>query len=159
MNFEQSKIIAFYLGFIISTIGMFTPYDWWYIPSSLFVIIGLLYLYIERLWIKKASLTYNHSCFITKSIWISSLLFIIGAIIAGLLGDHTTITHLSTALTNGIAFDQDQLKSILLNYGQQNLWLFLACLTPSGFYLLYRLAKGIIYAAKNTLIPNPKNWL
>ncbi len=158
MTQEQKKIITLYGLFIISVIFNFTPSQQINMIGSIIFIICFIALYIFRKRSKKSSLTYSHSSYIIKSIWVSSLFLFIGMIVAGIVGDHSIVQNTVDTLTNGEVLTEAEINSIMLEYTKANLLTFAVSLIPGIIYLLYRLGKGTKLCLQNTSITNHGNW-
>lgn len=158
MSKEQNKLMSFYWLILISIIFNFVPSFVVQTMGLLMFLVFFIGLYIMRAFAQKSGLTFSHSHFIIKSIWISTFLLLIGAVVAGVLGDHTIINNAVDTIKNGTMISEQQFNSLIMQYGRTNFMLFLGALSPSVLYVLYRLAKGMKVLKRNENIANPKSW-
>ena len=142
MTQEQNKIMTLYGLFIVSIIFNFVPSVTIQTVGMIIFFICFVALYIVRAKAKKAGLTYSHSSFIIKSVWISSLFLLIGSVAAGIFGDHSIIDSTVDSITNGTVMSEEQLQEIFMEYSRTNFMIFMATLLPSILYFLYRLVIG-----------------
>ena len=159
MEKEQKNIIQIYAVYLISIICNFIPSGAVSGLGSILFIIIFIATYIYKARAEEDSLTKNHMRYILKSIWISSLLLIVGIIAAYLFGDHSLIHQTMEGVKQGMFLTEEQINSLMMDYMMNNLLVFCTAFLPSLIYLFYRLAKGLVKAKENLHIENLKNWL
>jgi uncharacterized membrane protein len=159
MDKEQKTTLQLYYAYIASIICNVIPSSTVQTFGLILFIIIFIATYIFRSKAKDKSFMHNHMHYIIKSIWISSLILIIGMIAAYFMADHSIIYNIMENAKNGLVLTQDQLNSILMNYMRANLLVFIVTLTPCLIYLAYRLSKGIVYAKGGYIVPNLKSWI
>lgn len=158
MEKDQKTTLQIYLAYIIAVICNV-------IPSSTVQTFGLILFivifaatYFYRGKSPADSFIHNHMQFIIKSIWVSSLILLIGMIAAYFMADHTIVYQTYETIMNGIFLTQDQINGFVMDYMRANIFTFVVTLMPSLIYLAYRLAKGILHARKGYIVPHSKSW-
>lgn len=159
MNKEQSNIVQIYAAFIVAILLNFVPSTTIQAFGGIFLLLIVIATYIYRARAEKQSLTFGHMAYLIKSFWISSLLLLIGIFGAYLLGDHTIIHNTVDRVTGGIMITEEQLDAIMMNYLKTNFIIFSVTISPSVFYLTYRVVKGLLLAKDGKNINKPKSWL
>lgn len=159
MEKEQKNIIQIYSVYLVSIICSFLPFGVISSFGSLLFIIIFIATYIYIVKANEDSLTKNHMHYILKSIWISSLLLLIGIMAAYLLGDHSLIHQTMDSVKQGMFLTEEQINNLLMQYMMNNFLVFCTAFAPSLLYLFYRLVKGAIKAKDNLIISNLKSWL
>lgn len=127
--------------------------------GSLLFIVIFIATYVYKSKAPEDSLIHNHMRFIIKSIWVSSLILLVGMIASYLLADHTIIHQTYNTIMSGTYLTQEQIHGLIMDYMKANLFVFILTLTPCLIYLLYRLSKGILHARKGYIIPDLKSWM
>lgn len=159
MEKEQKTILQIYYALIASVILSILPS----IVAQTFGFILFIVIFMATYYFRhksdEKSLTHNHTQFIIKSIWVSSLVLLAGMGAAYLFGDHSIIYNAVDYVKAGNFFTESQLNNIIMNYMKENIFVFLFTLMPCLIYLIYRLCKGTVHAQKGQLIPNLKSWL
>jgi uncharacterized membrane protein len=118
----------------------------------------LILAYILRALSPEESLERNHAKFIVRSIWIYSLIALIGTIAAGIMvGQKGDFSALDQILTN-----PENAENLLRSYFETNrdliesatrIWMF-----PAQLYLIWRMTHGISRAGKSYRISKPDSW-
>ena len=158
MTNEQKKIVTFYALLIAAVIFNFLPSMQIQTVGLIIFFVCFIGLYIARGTAKKASMMYSHGSYMIKSIWISSLFFLIGGVFAGVFGDHSIIDGIIDSITQGVVIAPDEMNNMMIEYAKSNFVVFLLSLLPSILYLLYRFVRGLRVAIKNSSINNPGSW-
>lgn len=154
---QQAEIV--YISFFIAILCNFIPNPFIH-NFGAFAFFGLVIVtYVLRHKADKESYTHSHMAFLIKTFWISSLVLLIGMVIAGLLGDHSIIHSAIDGAKRGIILSEKEIYAFMMQYGRANALLFTLTLTPSIIYFVARLVKGFMQAKKGNLIDNPKSWL
>ena len=131
----------------IQTLGLF----------SFFTVFIITYIYKSKM--KENIFVYSHMKFILKSIWVSSLILLIGMVAAYFWADHSIIYQTVNTVQNGIFLTESQINGLIMDYMRANIFVFIITLTPCLIYLIYRLTKGTSLAKTNQHIDNLKTWL
>jgi uncharacterized membrane protein len=159
MEKEQKTILQIYYALIASVILSVLPSSVSQTFGFILFIVIFMATYYFRHKSDEKSLTHNHMQFIIKSIWISSLILLIGMGPAYVFADHQIIYDALNHVRAGNFLTESQINSILMDYMKTNLFIFLFTLVPCLIYLVYRLCKGLAQAQKKEFIPNLKSWL
>lgn len=159
MEKEQKTILQIYYALIASVILSILPSSVAKTFGFILFIVIFMATYYFRHKSDEKSLTHNHMQFIIKSIWISSLILLIGMAGAYFLADHSIIHNAVDFVKAGNFLTETQIENIIMNYMKENIFVFLFTLMPCLIYLIYRLCKGTVHAQKGQLMPNLKSWL
>lgn len=159
MSKDQKTVLQIYIAYLASIIMSFIPSS----PLSTFGTILFVIIFIATYYYRRKSsageFTYTHMQFILKTIWISSLILIVGMAAAYLLANHTIIYQTYESIKGGLFLNEDQINGLIMDYFRANIFVFLLTLSPSLIYLGYRFIKGIIFAKNNQKIENLKSWI
>lgn len=158
MNKDQKTILQFYTAYIVAIICNIIPSSAVQTFGLILFIVIFIATYVLRGKSAKDSLIYNHMQFMIKSIWISSLILLMGMTAAYFIADHSIIYQTIESAKSGVFLTESQLNSILMDYMRANIFTFILTLTPSLIYLVYRFSKGVMYAKDGYVVPNLKNW-
>lgn len=159
MEKEQKTILQIYYSLIISIICNVIPSTMVQTFGLIVFIAAFIACYYLRHKSDNEGLTYNHMQFIIKSIWISSLILLIGMVAAYFLADHAIIHGAVNHVTAGNFLTEAQIENIIMDYMKENIFTFIFTLMPCLIYLIYRLSKGIVHGQKQQVIQNLKSWL
>ncbi len=159
MEKDQKTTLQIYLAYIIAVICNIVPSSAVQTFGLILFIVIFAATYFYRNRSPSESLIHNHMQFIIKSIWISSLVFLVGMITAYFMADHTIVYQTYETIMNGVFLTQDQINGFVMDYMRANIFTFVITLMPSLIYLAYRLAKGILHARKGYIVLHSKNWL
>lgn len=156
---KNSIVVQFYIIYLVSVFLNFVPSHLISTFGSLLFLVIFIATYIYRSKHKENNFIHSHMVFIIKSIWISSLILIVGIILAYLLGDHSIIETAIAGVKRNIYLTEYQINEILMNYLKHNAVIFGLTLMPAIIYLIYRLARGLKNAKQQKPIKNLKSWL
>jgi len=155
---ENKNIIALYFIFMAAILMNFAPsisiQSW----GSVLFIITFIATYISKWTSKKESFKHAHYSYITKTIWIFSLLLTISTLLAYLFGDHTIIENMVQSAQTGQLLTNQSVIQAIIEYGKANLLIFITLFIPAVLYVLFRLSKGMHHARKNRT-PSTTSWL
>ena len=115
--------------------------------------------YILRKKHNAGSQEHIHYSYMIKTIWIFSILFLIGTLFSLILADHTAINKIVDGINTGNIPTEDAMMGSVLQFGMDNLMLFLIIFLPMIIYALYRFSKGLYFIRKNQIFKNPTGWL
>ncbi len=123
--------------------------------------------YVVRWRAAPEGLACNHMTWLSRTMWISSLLVAVGIAFAGLWvlrdGDHSVIDRLSDAVMSGAAPSESDVAAAGREYFQANYRLILKAalvtLGPGFAYFFYRILRGFVRAGRGYRMANPKSWL
>lgn len=152
MRTNKDTAIQLYIGFIIAVICNIVPVSLVQSFGLILLLVILAATYIYRAKSDKSSITYDHTSFMVKQFWVSSLILLIGMGAAWYFADHTIVYNGWNAIQRGIILTESQINSFLKDYFFANIYLFLLTLTPSVIYLSYQLIKGMICAIQDKKI-------
>ena len=154
---QRQNIISLYLGLFISGICNFIPLDSVQVFGMVFFLVLLITSYIYRAQAEQDSLQHSHASYIIKVLWAFSLFIFLAVITASFLTDNTLIHDTMDKAKSGVLMNEEELKSIMSDYIQINLWVFIVTLGPCIGYFVYRLGKGLRFARNNMNAPHLKN--
>lgn len=123
--------------------------------------------YIVRWRALPDGLARNHMTWLSRTLWISSLLLTIGIVLAGLWvlreGDHSAIDRLSEGLLSGAPPSEASAIAAGREYFLTNYRLILKAslltMGPGFAYFFYRVLRGFMRAGRGYRMANPKSWL
>lgn len=109
----------------------------------------------------------NHMLWLSRTLWISSLLLTVGIVLAGLWvlreGDHGVIDRLSESLLSGSAPSESSVAAMGREYFLTNYALILKAslltMGPGFAYFFYRVLRGFVRAGRGYRMADPKSWL
>lgn len=112
------------------------------------------------------TLIYNHMIYISRTIWMFSLLLTITSSIAGFLvmtgADNSAYQNILNDMMNGISYSHDQMYDVMISYIKTNMGLMICavalCTIPTLGYVVYRLTRGMSRALKGYRLANPQAW-
>ncbi len=112
------------------------------------------------------SLTYQHTVYISRTIWMWSLISTIVTAIAGFLvftqADNSLYDNIINDMSQGIAYSPAMMNEALMGYLHTNFLLIVAagiiCFVPIVGYILYRLYHGLKPALKGERPRKPLSW-
>lgn len=185
---EKSLILNLYAAFGISLVFLLIPFGASFIVSIIFMLGAFIGSYIIRKKSEENSLTFNHTTYLIRTIWIGSLLSFINIFFLFILyllsNTFTTIRKTIKNVLNNL-FDFSSIDHCFAKYsslasqnihGQPKTNLLQQCITEFYFdnilnfiliifilfpvysYLLYRVFKGIIYGSNTKKLSSPKTW-
>jgi uncharacterized membrane protein len=163
---ERQNIVGFYILFAVGFVMDFIPFQSIEMMGLCIAIVTVFAAYIYRWRSPLSSLTYNHMSFLIATFWASSLLLLIGLIIATIwvyrAGDHTAIMNLIDAMNKGAVFTPYDMQQILHGYMGANMKVLvtsaLTTLFPGFVYLAYRVWAGMRHALRGDNMPFPSAW-
>lgn len=112
------------------------------------------------------SLTYQHTIYISRTIWMWSLISSTTTALAGFWvftqADNSIYDKIIDDMMQGIAYSPAMMHEALMGYIQSNLVLIVTvgilCLVPIAGYILYRLYHGLKPALKGERPRKPLSW-
>lgn len=112
------------------------------------------------------TLIYNHMIYISRTIWMFSLLLAITSSIAGFLvmtgADNSAYQNVINDMMNGVSYSYDQMYDVMITYIKANMGLMICavalCTVPTLGYMAYRLARGMSRAFKGYRLAKPQAW-
>ncbi len=166
MDKEQKNITQFYGAFAAAIVCNFIPLAAAQLFGLCLLLAVLIGAYVYKARSKLDSLAYNHMTYLIGTIWISSLLLVIGLAVATYWvyaqGDHAQIQNVVNGMNSGVAFSPGELESVLRGYIQHNFKLLLTAtlstIGPCVIYIVYRTACGLSRASKGYRINKPAAW-
>lgn len=116
---------------------------------------------------KPEGLAHNHMIYLSRTLWISSFLLIVGVALAGVWvlqeGDHSAIDRLANGIMNGSAPSEAALAAAGKDYFLTNFRLILEAslltIGPGFAYFFYRTLRGFLRAGRGYRMADPKGWL
>ena len=160
MEFEKNnQVTGIYILYILSIILNLIPIFSLASLGILLFLITFVANYILKYTAQKDMADYSHYAYMTKTIWIFSLLVLIGCGLAYFFGDHSIITNMIASAHAGVLLTSDQIMALSASYLKANALLFAGYFLPITFYLVYRMIKGAYESYTGDDIENPKSWL
>ncbi len=112
------------------------------------------------------SLTYQHTIYISRTVWMWSLISSIATSIAGFVvftqADNSIYNKIIDDMMQGIHYSHAMMAEAMMEYIHTNFVLVvlagLICVVPIGGYILYRLYHGIKVALKGERPSKPLSW-
>lgn len=157
---QQNIISSLYAVLLVVTIGSFVPYMGIAGICSIMFVVVFIALYVYRARAVEDDLLHNHTTYLIRSIWISSLLMIIGFPIFYVMGDHFVIEQMYQNVAAGHSIPtQNDLHLLSAQYMKDNVSAAIISFAPCVLYFLYRLLRGTERAIKGYRILNPRGWL
>lgn len=112
------------------------------------------------------SLTYQHTIYISRTVWMWSLISSIATSIAGFVvftqADNSIYDKIIDDMMQGIHYSHAMMAEAMMEYIHTNFILVvlagLICVVPIGGYILYRLYHGIKAALKGERPRKPLSW-
>lgn len=166
MMTAQKKITALYSAFALCVMMVCVPLmsvqNW----AAILSLLVLISAYILRKKSPADSLEAHHATFVIRSLWIWSLVLILGMAGAGWVvsqnGDMAAITHLVDSVMNGAILSEDEINNAFNDYIATNYDLILKTtvmwLAPAQIYGVWRIARGMSRAWKGYRVHNPSSW-
>ncbi len=155
---DNKELAGIYLLYIISLILNVVPNTALATFGALLFLVLFIATYVQRARSKEKPVEYSHYQYIIKTIWIFSLFFVVGAIAAYFLADHSIINNMTDLIMQGTMMTPEQMTSLTFDYARANKFVFGGIFVPITIYVFYRLGKGFFLARKNVEIQNLKNW-
>ncbi len=112
------------------------------------------------------TLTYQHTIYISRTIWMWSVISSIATSIAGFLvftqADNSIYDQIINDMMQGVHYSHAMMSEALMNYIHTNFALVMLagiiCVVPIGGYIIYRLYHGIKPALKGERPRKPLSW-
>ena len=155
---KNKELVGIYLLYIISLILNVVPNTAMASFGALLFIVLFIATYVQRARSKEKPVEYSHYQYIIKTIWIFSLFFLVGAITAYFLADHSIINNMTDLIMKGTMMTPEQMTSLTMDYARANKFVFGIIFIPITIHVFYRLGKCFFLARKNESIPNLKSW-
>ena len=167
MEKERNHIVGFYILFAAGIIMDFIPIIIIEQMGLCVALVAIVAAYIYRWRADNDSLTYNHMSFLITTFWASSVILLVGIVLAIAViykaGNHTLIADLVDAHRNGEILTEQRMQITFTDYVRVNWKLLLAVsiptLGPGVIYLIYRVGQGMHRAVHGHRIARPKAWL
>lgn len=164
---EQKTVMRVYAAIVASVILQAMPMIVAQGIGTLILFGAWVASYIVRWRGTPEGLIHNHMVWLSRTLWISSLLISIGIVLAGVWvfgeGDHSAIDRLAKDIMNGSAPSQTSLANAGKEYFQTNFRLILGAslltVGPGFAYFFYRILRGFVRAGRGYRMANPKSWL
>lgn len=168
MEKNRTAILGFYA--VLSLVVIFTSLPNFSLQNIGYTLItiALIVAYVARArWPRNDSFEENHSTYIIRTIWMYSLIFLIGASIASWLiwqnANTTALDNLSNSILSGAFPTLETLDSSAQEYLSDNMDMMLKVtrvwICPSQLYLVWRILQGGGRAFKNYRVAHPKSWI
>lgn len=162
----KTTIIAAYGLVSASIILCFIPITAFFMTGLILLPISLLVCWGLRLGKPHDSLIYNHMIYISRTIWMYSLLLSLTSSIAGFMvfrwADNSLLHDTLNTIMGGQSYSHEELYGVLLDYARANLILMISaamiCIVPVVGYITYRLSRGLSRALKGYRLPRPQAW-
>ena len=159
-NFEKNnQVTGIYGLYIVSIIMNLLPIFSIATLGMLLFLITLIANYILKFSANKETFDYTHYAYMTKTIWIFSLLVLIGLVLSYFIGDHTIVHNMIQSAQSGVIYSSEQMMGMTADYIKDNMLLFGGYFLPVTFYLIYRMGRGLYESMTGQTIDNPKSWL
>lgn len=159
-NFENNKqVTGIYILYIASIIMNLLPIFSIATLGMLLFLVTFIANYILKFKADKQNADHGHYTYMTKTIWIFSLLVLIGLVLSYFIGDHTIVQNMMKSAQSGIIYTSEQMMSMTADYIKDNALLFGGYFLPVTFYLIYRMGRGLYESMTGQVIDNPKGWL
>ncbi len=163
----NSAIIGVYTILSLSVIFLFTPIVPVFVTGTFLLPVALFIAWLLRFNKSEDSLVYNHMIYISRTIWMFSVIMTVTTAIAGVViinyADNSPYTNMINDMMNGIRYSTPQAFDVLIQYIKVNLMLMIVaglfCLLPTLGYIAYRLIHGFSRALKGYRLAKPKSWL
>ena len=164
---EQKTVMRVYAAIVASVILQAMPMIVAQGIGTLILFGAWVASYIVRWRAAPEGLIHNHMIWLSRTLWISSLLISIGIVLAGAWvfeeGDHTVIDRLANEIMNGSTPSETSLANAGKEYFQTNFRLILGAslltVGPGFAYFFYRILRGFVRAGHGYRMANPKSWL
>jgi uncharacterized membrane protein len=157
---EQNIISSIYAVLFVVAAASFVPYMGIQSVASFMFLAVLIALYVYKARAEEDSLMHNHMVFLIRTIWISSLVFVLGLVAFYFLGDHFVPTQLAENISAGQTIPtEEDMRILTQQYLQDNLGILTVCFAPGIIYFVYRLSVGAARAIKGYRILNPRSWI
>jgi len=156
---NDKNIISLYALLIGATIMNFLPSIAIQTFGGIIFFVTFITTYMLRAKHDTKTDHYTHCSYIIKTIWIFSLLFTVGLIISIGAANHSAIINIVDAIQAGAIPTEQQMMEAVLQFGKDNLILFLILFLPMVIYLFYRFAKGLNIILKSKPAIALKGWL
>lgn len=156
---EQKMITQLYGAFVAAFVMSFIPVQIVSVFGNLLFLAVLIWAYILKAKAEKESLIENHTLYIIRTIWISSVFLGIGIVAASFMADNTAIHDFMEQMKAGYLPQENDIQNVLNRYYASNLHVFVMTLGPSVLYLIYRIGKGLTRATKGYRLAQPREWL
>lgn len=141
---DRFKIINLYSLMLLTLACQCIPVDVVQIFSLLMLFILITANRFVRQEQEKDSFLYQHSFFISRTLWMASIILTIGAVLAGFyLADHfglQGLLNIGQSLAHGKTDTPE---------AQRILWSVVAGIVPGLIYLIQRAIRGLLKAVKN----------
>lgn len=155
---DQYDVLGIYITFLLAIFSNFIPLASIQMIGGILFFVVIFAIYFIRWKSKNASFKHNHMEYLIKTFWVASFILLIGIIASIIFADHTVINNVVDGMASGIAFSQEELNIVLMNYAKDNILIFALSIGPSILYLFYRTFRGIIETYNYNKIENLKNW-
>ena len=159
-NKQQNTLASLYAVLFVLTAASLMPYPNVAVLGTILFLFVFIALYVFKAKAEEGDLLHNHTTYLIRSIWISSLLLILGIAFFFFAGDHFVMTQMMEDVAQTAAMPtEEDLHLLSQQYLQDNISILTLSFAPGLIYFLYRLCKGAARAVKGYRIQNPKGWL
>lgn len=162
----NTTIITVYGLLCFGLICSMTPIIPVFLMGTMLIPFTLFLAWALRFGKSRETLIFNHMIYISRTIWMFSIILTVTTALAGFLvstgADNTLLNSTISDMMNGILYSHDQLYDILMEYIRINSALMISavalCTLPTMGYIIYRLAKGMGRAFKGYRLAKPEAW-
>lgn len=162
----NTAIISIYILLTFSIICMFTPVGAVMIMGTFMILFTLFLAWCLRFGKDENNYIYSHMIYISRTIWMWSIIASVTTSIAGFLvftqADNSVYETMLADMGNGIAYSHKESFEALITYIKANLSLMitagLICFVPIIGYISYRIFHGLSHALKGIRPTKPKAW-
>ena len=162
-----NRAILFVYGlFCLSLFFICTPVIKIHTAGSLLLLFTLFSAWCLRFGKPHDTLIYNHMIYISRTIWMMSLIITAAVAVAGYvvytLADNSIMQSAFDEMMEGRGLSHQELAGTLMEYLKANFMLMLSgallCAVPTLLYTVYRLQHGITRALKGHRLAKPESW-
>jgi uncharacterized membrane protein len=168
MEKNRNIVLAFYAVMSVTVVLCSLPVIALLNLSLIVAVLTLIVAYLARArFPKNDSFEENHTTYVIRSLWLYSLLFLIGAIAASYFvfaqGNRESLAPMLEVIAAGQKPTESEMQSWTHQYAEDNaellMRMFRLWLCPAQIYLVWRILQGGSRAFKGYRIARPGSWL
>lgn len=166
MDKVRLRILSLYALFVLVLVFGFFPYALLQNVSIWLCLLLIVLAYVFRARAQDDDLEHHHAQYIIRSVWVFSLIALVGMFGAGFAigreADSSALDDLLSLVQTGGMVSEKDVESAFQRYFETNEALifrrFLLFMAPAQLYAAWRLVRGLPRAMRGYRVSHPKSW-